>query len=138
MRPFAVHPSRKAGTHMTLESWIPVAMFLLVAMMIPVGLIALGFAFGTRASRPDVAGNKRLAFESGVSTGYAGRQRNPIDFYLTAMLFIIFDIEMVFMVPLGLVLKHLGMFGFVEMLVFVGILAVGYAYVWGRGALEWE
>jgi NADH-quinone oxidoreductase subunit A len=123
---------------MSLDAWIPVAMFLLVATMIPVGLVALGFVFGTRASRPDVAGNKRLAFESGVSTGYAGRQRNPIDFYLTAMLFIIFDIEMVFMVPLGLVLKHLGTFGFLEMLVFVGILAVGYAYVWGRGALEWE
>ena len=122
----------------SLESWIPVVMFLIVAMMIPTGLIALGFAFGTRSKRPDVAGNKFLAFESGVSTGYAGRQRNPIDFYLTAMLFIIFDIEMVFMVPLGLVLDKLGTFGFVELLVFVGILAVGYAYVWGRGALEWE
>jgi NADH-quinone oxidoreductase subunit A len=123
---------------MTLENWIPVGLFLLVAMMIPTGLIGLGFAFGTRSKRPDIQGNKRLAFESGVSTGHAGRQRNPIDFYLTAMLFIIFDIEMVFMVPLGLVLGDLGMYGFVEMLVFVGILAVGYAYVWGRGALEWE
>ena len=124
---------------MTLESWIPVGLFLLVAMMIPTGLIALGFAFGTRSTRPDgVKGNKHLAFESGVSTGHAGRQRNPIDFYLTAMLFIIFDIEMVFMVPLGLVLGDLGTYGFVELLVFVGILAVGYAYVWGRGALEWE
>jgi NADH-quinone oxidoreductase subunit A len=113
-------------------------MFLLVALMIPTGLIALGFAFGARAKRPDIQGNKRLAFESGVSTGYAGRQRNPIDFYLTAMLFIIFDIEMVFMVPLGLVLGDLGTYGFIELLVFVGILAVGYAYVWGRGALEWE
>ncbi|MCW2923457.1 MAG: NADH:ubiquinone oxidoreductase subunit 3 [Thermoleophilia bacterium] len=124
---------------MTLESWIPVGLFLIVAMMIPAGLITLGFAFGTRSRRPDaVAGNKQLAFESGVSTGHAGRQRNPIDFYLTAMLFIIFDIEMVFMVPLGLVLGDLGTYGFVELLVFVGILAVGYAYVWGRGALEWE
>ena len=124
---------------MSLESWIPVGLFLIVAMMIPTGLIALGFAFGARAKRPDaVAGNKHLAFESGVSTGHAGRQRNPIDFYLTAMLFIIFDIEMVFMVPLGLVLGELGTYGFIELLVFVGILAVGYAYVWGRGALEWE
>ena len=123
---------------MSLESWIPVGLFLVIATMIPVGLISLGFVFGTRARRPDVAGNKRLAFESGVSSGYAGRQRNPIDFYLTAMLFIIFDIEMVFMVPLGLVINQLDTFGFVELVVFVGILAVGYAYVWGRGALEWE
>lgn len=123
---------------MTLESWIPVGLFLVIATMIPVGLIALGFVFGSRSKRPDVAGNKRLAFESGVSTGYAGRQRSPIDFYLTAMLFIIFDIEMVFMMPLGLVLGDLGLYGFIELIVFVGILAVGYAYVWGRGALEWE
>lgn len=124
---------------MSLESWIPVGMFLIVAMMIPTGLIALGFVFGARAKRPDaMPGNKKLAFESGVSVGHAGRQRNPIDFYLTAMLFIIFDIEMVFMIPLGLVIGDLGMFGFIELLVFVGVLGVGYAYVWGRGALEWE
>lgn len=123
---------------MTLESWVPIGMFLLVALMIPVGLITLGFVFGTRATRPDIAGNKRMAFESGVSTGHAGRQRNPIDFYLTAMLFIIFDIEMVFMIPLGLVLRELGSFGLVELVVFTVILAVGYIYVWGRGALEWE
>jgi NADH-quinone oxidoreductase subunit A len=123
---------------MTLESWIPVGMFLLVAMMIPVGLISLGFLFGSRTRRPDVAGNKRMAFESGVSTGYAGRHRFPIDFYLTAMLFIIFDIETVFMYPLGIVLDELGTYGLVELGVFVAILAAGYAYVWGRGALEWE
>lgn len=123
---------------MSLESWIPVGLFMVIATMIPVGLVALGFVFGNRAKRPDVAGNKKLAFESGVSTGYAGRQRNPIDFYLTAMLFIIFDIEMVFLTPLALVIDDLGTYGFVELLVFVGILAVGYAYVWGRGALEWE
>lgn len=123
---------------MTLESWIPIGMFVLVALMIPTGLIGLGFAFGSRAARPDIRGNKQLAFESGVSTGHAGRQRNPIDFYLTAMLFIIFDIEMVFMIPLGLVLGDLGTYGLIELGVFVGILAVGYIYVWGRGALEWE
>lgn len=123
---------------MTLQDWIPFGMFLLVALMIPVGLISLGFLFGTRSTRPDVRGNKHLAFESGVSTGHAGRQRNPIDFYLTAMLFIIFDIEMVFIIPLGLILGQLGMFGIIELIVFVSILAVGYIYVWGRGALEWE
>lgn len=123
---------------MTLESWIPIGMFLLVAFMIPTGLISLGFLFGARAQRPDIRGNKALAFESGVSTGHAGRQRTPIDFYLTAMLFIVFDIEMVFMIPLGLILADLGTFGVMELSVFVVILAVGYAYVWGRGALEWE
>ena len=123
---------------MTLEAWIPAAMFLVVCTMIPAGMITLGFAFGSKARRPDVMGNKHLAFESGVSTGYAGRQRMPIDFYLTAMLFIIFDIETVFMYPLGIILRKLGTFGFVELCVFLAILAAGYVYIWGRGALEWE
>ena len=116
----------------------PLAMFLLVALMIPTGLVALGFLFGSRRRRFTVGDNRELAFESGVSTGHAGRQKMPIDFYLTAMLFIIFDIEMVFLYPLGVVLGDLGLFGYVELLVFVAILAVGYAYVWARGALEWE
>jgi NADH-quinone oxidoreductase subunit A len=123
---------------MTLESWIPIGLFLVIAMMIPVGLVALGFVFGSRGRRPDIAGNKKLAFESGVSTGHAGRQRNPIDFYLTAMLFIVFDIEMVFLVPLSLVMFDMGTYAFGVLLVFIGIFTVGYAYVWGRGALEWE
>lgn len=123
---------------MTLEDWIPIAVFLVIALMIPAGMIMLGIAFGSRARRPDVLGNKHIAFESGVSSGYAGRQRMPIDFYLTAMLFIIFDIEMVFLYPLGLILDKLGAFGLIELGVFAAILAAGYIYVWGRGALEWE
>lgn len=123
---------------MNLALWVPALMFLLVCAMIPAGMITLGFAFGSKARRPDVFGNKHLAFESGVSTGYAGRQRMPIDFYLTAMLFIIFDIETVFMYPLGIILDKLGTFGLVELIVFIAILAAGYVYIWGRGALEWE
>jgi NADH-quinone oxidoreductase subunit A len=123
---------------MTLEDWVPAALFLVVAMMIPAGMITLGFLFGSRERRPDIAGNKRIAFESGVSTGYAGKQRMPIDFYLTAMLFIVFDIELVFVYPLGVILDRLGTFGLIELSVFIAVLGVGFAYVWGRGALEWE
>jgi NADH-quinone oxidoreductase subunit A len=123
---------------MTLTEWVPAALFLMVGLMIPGGMLMLGFVFGSRQKRPDIADNKYIAFESGVSTGYAGRQRMPIDFYLTAMLFIVFDIELVFLYPLGTILDKLGTFGLVELTVFVAILAVGYAYVWGRGALEWE
>lgn len=123
---------------MTLSDWVPVAVFMVIALMIPAGMIMLGVLFGTRSRRPDIRGNKHLAFESGVSEGYVGKQRFPIDFYLTAMLFIIFDIEMVFMFPLGLILHRLGTFGLIELVGFVAILAVGYVYVWGRGALEWE
>lgn len=121
-----------------LSAWVPVGLFMLVALMIPAGMIMLGVAFGTRGSRPDVRGNKHLAFESGVSEGYAGKQRFPIDFYLTAMLFILFDIEMIFIYPLGTILGDLGTFGLIELGVFTLILIAAYAYVWGRGALDWE
>ena len=114
------------------------AMFTLVAIMIPTGLVALGFIFGSRRRRFTVGDNRELAFESGVSEGHAGRQKMPIDFYLTALLFIVFDIEMVFLYPLGVVLGDLGLFGYVELVVFVAVLAAGYVYVWARGALEWE
>jgi NADH-quinone oxidoreductase subunit A len=123
---------------MSAEIWVPIAAFMAVALMIPAGMIMLGFLFGSRSKRPDVQGNKSMAFESGVSVGHAGRQRMPIDFYLTAMLFIIFDIEMVFLYPLGVILDRLGTFGLIELAVFVAILGAGYAYVWARGALEWE
>ena len=123
---------------MTLFDWIPIGAFMLVALLIPAGMISLGVAFGSKGRRYDVGGQKHIAFESGVSTGFAGRQRFPIDFYLTAMLFIIFDIEMVFLYPLGIVLRELGTYGLIELGVFVSILLVAYAYVWGRGALEWE
>lgn len=121
-----------------LSAWVPVGLFMLVALMIPSGMIVLGMVFGTRSKRPDIRGNKHLAFESGVSEGYAGRQRFPIDFYLTAMLFILFDIEMIFIYPLGTILGDLGTFGLIELGVFTTILVAAYAYVWGRGALEWE
>ena len=66
------------------------------------------------------------------------RQRFTIGFYLTAMLFILFDIEIVFLYPLALVLDKLALFGFAELWVFIGLLAVAYVYVWRKGALEWE
>ena len=66
------------------------------------------------------------------------RERFPIKFYIIAMLFIIFDIEGVFMIPWAVVFKRLGMFGLIEMGVFIAILLIGLAYVWKKGALEWE
>jgi NADH-quinone oxidoreductase subunit A len=68
----------------------------------------------------------------------SARERFSIKFYIIAMLFIVFDIEVVFMYPWAVMFKRLGLFGFVEMGVFILILLVGYAYVWKKGALEWE
>jgi len=65
-------------------------------------------------------------------------RRMPVRFYLVAVLFLLFDIEVIFLLPWAVVLRKLGLFGLIEMLVFVAILLVGYIYVWKKGALEWE
>ena len=79
-----------------------------------------------------------MPFESGVSLGPPQQKRFTISFYLTAMLFILFDIEIVFLYPLAVILDKLGWFGFVEFLFFLVILGVAYVYIWRKGALEWR
>jgi NADH-quinone oxidoreductase subunit A len=73
-----------------------------------------------------------------VSAGPLPEQRFTVSFYLTAMLFIVFDIEIVFLYPLAVVLDELAWYGFAELIVFIGILVLGYVYVWRKGALEWR
>jgi NADH-quinone oxidoreductase subunit A len=100
-------------------------------------MILFSFVFATR---PQGRTKERmLPFESGVSRDAPGLERRfTVSFYLTAMLFILFDIEIVFLYPLAVQLEALGWFGFVELLVFVAILAVAYVYIWRKGALEWR
>jgi NADH-quinone oxidoreductase subunit A len=99
-------------------------------------MIFFSFAFATRPRRRTRA--RGIPFESGVSTGPPRRQRFTVSFYLTAMLFIVFDIEIVFLYPLAVVLEQVGWFAFLEFLFFIGILVVAYVYVWRKGALEWQ
>ncbi|TML17424.1 MAG: NADH-quinone oxidoreductase subunit A [Actinobacteria bacterium] len=94
------------------------------------------FAFATRPHRR--TRRRELPFESGVSTGPPPTQRFTVSFYLTAMLFIVFDIEIVFLYPLAVILHQLAWFGFFEFLFFIAILVVAYVYVWRKGALEWQ
>ena len=110
-------------------------MFAAIAFVIPFSLLVATFTLSTRASRH--AGDKSIPFESGVSQGQMRAQRFTVSFYLTAMLFIVFDIEIVFLYPLAVQLHALGWFGFVEFAFFVLILLVAYVYVWRKGALEW-
>jgi len=81
---------------------------------------------------------KAAAYECGITPTGTARERFHTRFYLVAMLFIVFDIETVFLYPWAIVFKHLGLFGLVEMAVFLAILLVGFVYVWGKGALEWD
>ena len=105
--------------------------------MIPASLVAATFLLSTRVPRR--AGDKEIPFESGVSAHTFTPGRFTISSYLTAMLFIVFDIEeIVFLYPLAVKLHALKTYGFVEMATFVVLLAVAYVYVWKRGALEWR
>src|SRR6476659_10937320 len=94
------------------------------------------FVFATRPHRHLRA--RELPFESGVSAGVPKPQRFTVSFYLTAMLFIVFDIEIVFLYPLAVILHQLAWFGFLEFAFFVLILLVAYVYIWRKGALEWQ
>jgi len=119
-----------------LHSWLPFLIYGLLALAIPASMVAFSFLFSKRPSRRTRA--RTVPFESGVSTGPPKRQRFTISFYLTAMLFIVFDIEIVFLYPLAVTLNALGWFAFLELLFFVVILAVAYVYIWRKGALEWR
>jgi NADH-quinone oxidoreductase subunit A len=99
-------------------------------------MIVFSFVFAQRPARRTRA--RRLPFESGVSEGPPKTQRFTVSFYLTAMLFIVFDIEIVFLYPLAVVLDALEWFAFFELLFFIAILVVAYVYVWRKGALEWQ
>ena len=99
-------------------------------------MIFASFALATRPKKRVRA--RTIPFESGVSAGPMPKQRFTVSFYLTAMLFILFDIEIVFLYPLAVILNELAWFGFLEFLVFLGILLLAYVYIWRKGALEWR
>jgi NADH-quinone oxidoreductase subunit A len=119
-----------------LHSWLPFLIYGSFALVIPATMVLMSFAFATRPARRSRA--RTIPFESGVSLGPPKEQRFTISFYLTAMLFIVFDIEIVFLYPLAVVYHRLAWFGFFELLVFVVVLAVAYVYIWRKGALEWH
>jgi len=114
--------------------YLPIAILLLLATIFAVAVVAVGHLLGPR--RPTL--RKSLPYESGMNPFGPGTRRMPVRFYMVAVLFILFDIEVVFFLPWAIVFRQLGLFGLVEMLIFVLILVVGYVYAWKKGALEWE
>src|SRR5207248_815852 len=106
------------------------------ALPIPASLIVISYKLSRRPVRRTRA--RMIPFESGVSQGPPKMQRFTISFYLTAMLFIVFDIEIVFLYPLAVILHRLAWFGFFEFGFFLVILALAYVYIWRKGALEWR
>jgi NADH-quinone oxidoreductase subunit A len=129
-----LHGSITSAVRM-LSDWLPFLIYGFLAFAIPASMIAMSFLFAQRPARRTRA--RTIPFESGVSRGQMKAQRFTVSFYLTAMLFIVFDIEIVFLYPLAVQLHALGWFGFVEFAFFVLILLVAYVYIWRKGALEW-
>ncbi len=120
-----------------LSNWLPFLIYGFFAAAIPLSMLAFTFLFATP---PRAAVKQQLMpFESGVSAGPPSQARRfTVSFYLTAMLFILFDIEIVFLYPLAIQLNALGWFGLTEFLTFIAILVVAYVYIWRKGALEWH
>jgi NADH-quinone oxidoreductase subunit A len=117
-----------------MEQYVPILVFILVAVSFPI--IALGLAKLIRSGSPDPV--KGEPYECGVKASTrAFDTRFSIRYYLLAVLFVVFDVETVFLFPWAVIFDRLKLFGFVEMVVFLAILVVGYVYAWRRGALEW-
>jgi len=116
-----------------VSAYIPIALFVLVAT----GFAVFTLVF-TRLIHPTKYGKVKLEpYECGIEPITGARDRYSIRYYLVAMLFVIFDVETVFMFPWAVIFDQLLLFGLVEMAVFIGILLMGYFYAWRKGALEW-
>ena len=117
-----------------LQNYFPVLLFVIVGLLVGIGPLLLGRLIAP--DRPDAA--KLSPYECGFEAFEDARSKFDVRFYLVAILFILFDLEIAFLFPWAVVLKELGMFGFAAMFVFLAILAIGFVYVWKKGALEWE
>jgi NADH-quinone oxidoreductase subunit A len=116
------------------ELYFPVLVQGILAVVIAAALIIISYAFGKRVRNKI----KDTPYESGIMPTGDARGRFSVKFYLVAMLFILFDIEAIFLYPWAVVYRELKMFGFIEMLIFVVLILSGFFYIWKKGALEWS
>ena len=117
-----------------LENYFPILLFIFVGLAVGVGPMVIGRLLAE--SRPDP--EKLSPYECGFEAFEDARMKFDVRYYLIAILFILFDLEIAFLFPWAIVLNEIGMFGFVAMLIFLGILVIGFVYEWMKGALEWE
>ena len=119
---------------MNLEPYLPVILFILVGVGVGIVPQVLGFLLGP--NRPDA--QKNSPYECGFEAFEDARMKFDVRYYLVAILFILFDLEIAFLFPWAIVLPEIGFAGFVSMMIFLLILVVGFVYEWKKGALEWE
>lgn len=118
-----------------LTTWFPIAVTIGLVGLIVLTMVTINRLIGPRPPHTSVKGE---AFECGNPSSGSAWGRFSVRFYLTALLFLVFDVEVVFLYPWAAELRSLGMFGFVEALVYIAILFVGLAYAWRRGVLDWS
>ncbi len=117
-----------------LENYLPILLFILVGLAFGIVPIMAGKLLAP--NRPD--SQKLSPYECGFEAFEDARMKFDVRYYLVAILFILFDLEIAFLCPWAVVLEEIGLFGFVSMVIFLGILVVGFIYEWMKGALEWE
>lgn len=116
-----------------VQVWFPVLVQTILAMVIAAALVTLSFAIGHRVKNKV----KDTPYECGITPTGDARQRFSVKFYMVAMLFILFDIEAIFLYPWAVVYKQLRLFGFFEMLTFVVLILAGFFFIWQKGVLDW-
>ena len=121
-----------------LENYFPVLLFLAIGCAVGIGAIVVSGVLGrlTGAYQPD--SEKLSPYECGFEAFEDARMKFDVRYYLVAILFILFDLEIAFLFPWAVVLPEIGFFGYAAMMVFLAILVVGFVYEWKKGALEWE
>ena len=117
-----------------LKDYLSIIIFIFVALGLSIGFIVLNFLFSPRKPDPE----KLSAYECGFEPFGDSRMEFDVRFYLVAILFIIFDLEIAFLFPWAVSLGQIGLYGFVSMMIFLFILTVGFIYEWKKGALDWE
>ena len=117
-----------------LENYLPILIFIAIGLVAGGGMLVAGAVLGPQRPDPE----KNSPYECGFEAFEDARMKFDVRYYLVAILFIIFDLEIAFLFPWAVVLDQIGMFGFLAMVLFLGILVVGFIYEWKKGALEWE
>ena len=117
-----------------LAEYFPILLFILVALAVGVAPVVLGSLLGPHRPDPE----KLSPYECGFEAFEDARMKFDVRYYLVAILFILFDLEIAFLFPWAIVLQDIGWFGLIAMLIFLSILVVGFIYEWKKGALEWE
>lgn len=124
----------RPGMDALLANYLPILIFLGIAVVIAGGVLVASLIVARQ--KPDA--EKTSAYECGFDAFSDARHKFDVRFYLVAILFIIFDLEVAFLFPWAIALGKIGLFGFWSMIVFLGVLTVGFIYEWRKGALEWE